>query len=193
MVLIGSAIAALAACASSSGSSDNVSSTSGTASAASQAKIDNVTVIGKIDADSGAEGTFTGKDDWPAVAPSDIHVSAGSTVVLTIKEYDDMVTALPDGSPYNNVMGGTETVDGKQVTTVGNDQLAHTITIASLGINIPLPKAPEGGFTTVTFTFKAPASGTYEWRCMTPCGDGPMGMGGAMQTDEWMRGHLIVA
>lgn len=164
-----------------------------TSAAPPSVAVDNVTLLGKIDADSGAPGTFTGKDGWPAVAPSDVHVSAGHMVTLTIKEYDDVATALPDGSPYNNVAGGTETIDGKPVTSVGNDQIAHTITIPQLGINIPLAKAPKDGVTTIQFTFKAPAAGTYLWECMTPCGDGSNGMGGAMETLGWMRGHLIVA
>lgn len=164
-----------------------------TTAAAATVKTENVALVGKVDADSGAPGSFTGKADWPAVAPGNIKVTAGAKVTLTIKEYDDAATALPAGSPYNNVAGGTETVDGKAVTTVSNSQIAHTITIPSLGINIPLPKAPDGGFTTVTFTFTAPHSGTYEWRCMTPCGSGPTGMGGAMQTSDWMRGRLVVS
>lgn len=191
--MIGAAAAALAACGGSSGSSGATPAQGAVAnSAAGQAKTDTVEIIGKIDAESGPPGTFTGKEHWPAFSPGDVRVSAGRTVVLTIKEYDDMATALPDGSPYNKVMGGTEVANGKAVTTVSNNQIAHTITIPSLGINIPLPKAPEGGVTTVTFTFKAPAAGTYKWFCLTPCGNGPGGMGGAMKTDDWMRGHLVV-
>ena len=191
-LVIGSAGVALAACGARADSGGGTHTASSTA-AASQAKTDSVSLIGKIDADAGAPGTFTGKEHWPAVSPSDIHVSAGATVVLTIKEYDDMVTALPAGSAYHSVMGGTETVNGKRVSSVDNSQIAHTITIPTLGINIPLPKAPEGGFTTVRFTFRAPRSGTYEWECMTPCGGGTNGMGGAMHMDGWMRGHLVVS
>lgn len=151
-----------------------------------------IDLIGKVDADSGAPGTFTGKEGWPALAPSTIKVPANATVVLTIKEYDDVSTPLPDGSPYNDVKGGTETVDGQAVTNVANDKIAHTFTIPELGLNAPIPMAPQDGFTTVTFTFQTGAAGTYTWRCFTPCGGDPNGMGGAMTTDGWMQGQLAV-
>ena len=171
---------------------------------AAHAKTEAVQLIGKIDADMGAMGTFTGKAGWPAVAPGNIHVRAGATVVLTIGEYDDMVTPLADNSPFLQVMGGTETVNGKRVTSVSNQQIAHTFTVPSLGINVPLPIAGMGGSmgsmdgpggpTMVRFTFHAPATpGTYLWLCATPCGTGSYGISGAMAMNGWMRGHLIVS
>lgn len=168
-------------------------STSATPSAtASTPKTVNITMIGKIDADKGPAGTFTGKEHWPAMAPGDIKASVGDNVVLTIKEYDDAPTALPAGSPYNAVSGGTETIDGTAATTVSNRDIAHTFSIPELRINAPLAKAPEGGATTMVFTFKVDKAGTYTWHCFTPCGGDPNGMGGAMATDAWMQGHLIV-
>jgi hypothetical protein len=162
--------------------------------AARNSATQSIHLIGKIDADSGAPGTFTGKDGWPAVAPADIHMRAGATVVITISEYDDMVTPLADRSPFLQVMGGTETVNGKRVTSVSNSEIAHSFTVPALGINVPLPKASEDGATTVRFTFRAPDTpGTYLWLCVTPCGDGPYGIGGAMHLNGWMRGHLIVS
>jgi hypothetical protein len=201
--LIATAALTLAACSSSARLSD-VAAGSGGALGPAHGKTDAVRLIGKIDADMGAMGTFTGKDGWPAVAPANIHVRAGATVVLTIREYDDMVTPLADNSPFLQVMGGTETVNGKRVTSVSNQQIAHTFTVPSLGINVPLPIAGMGGSmgsmtggdgpTTVRFTFHAPATpGTYLWLCATPCGTGPYGISGAMRLSGWMRGHLIVS
>lgn len=162
------------------------------AAASSTPKTVNITMVGKIDANSGPAGTFTGKEHWPAMAPSELTVAKGDTVVLTIKEYDDAVTELPAGSPYHAVTGGTETVDGVAVTEVSNADIAHTFTVPELGINVPLPKAPEGGVRTIVFTFKVDKTGNFAWRCFTPCGGDPNGMGGSMATDSWMRGHLIV-
>ena len=201
-VVAASAVLVLAAC---GGPPRAGSAAGGTGSsavlAASHAETDHINLIGKIDADMGAMGTFTGKAGWPAMFPADIHVKAGATVVITIKEYDDMVTPVASLSPYLKVMGGTESVNGKPVTSVGNNEIAHTFTIPSLGINVPLPIASMGGPmgsmggpTTVRFTFRAPAAaGTYLWLCVTPCGTGPYGIAGAMHTDDWMRGHLIVS
>lgn len=186
--ILGAAAFALAACGGSSGSGQAQSSQP----AAAASKTVHVSLVGKIDANSGPAGTYTSKEHWPAYAPSVIHAAKGDTVVLTIKEYDDAPTALPAGSPYNAVQGGTETANGAAVTSVSNAQISHTVTIPALGINIPLPKAPQGGVTTVVFTFKATQSGDFTWRCMTPCGSGSNGMGGAMAKYDWMKGHLIV-
>ncbi len=190
-----SAAVALAAC----GGPPRIGGAAGAAGssaslAAHQGMTENVHLIGKVDADTGAPGTFTGMAGWPAVAPADIHVRAGTTVVITISEYDDMVTSLPGQSPFLDVMGGTETVNGKRVTSVSNSEIAHTFTVPSLGINVPLPRASDNGPTTVRFTFHAPSTpGTYLWLCVTPCGGDPDGVGGAMHANGWMRGHLIVS
>lgn len=191
-VIAGTAAMALAACGG-SGSSNSGQSKPAAKPAAAQSKVDNITLIGKIDADSGAPGTFTGKEHWPSFAPATIHVAKGDTVRLTIKEYDDMATALPAGSPYNAVTGGTETANGVPVTSVSNKDISHTITIPSLGINIPLPKAPDGGVATVVFTFKVNRAGTFVFQCLTPCGSGSTGMGGAMAKMGWMKGQLVVS
>ena len=152
----------------------------------------NIEMIGKIDASKGPVGTFTSKEHWPAMAPSDLTFAKGDNVVLTIKEYDNAPTALPAGSPYNAVAGGTMTLDGAAATTVSNENIAHTFSIPELGINVPLAKAPEGGVSTTVFTFKVDKAGTYSWRCFTPCGGDPKGMGGSMATKGWMQGNLIV-
>jgi hypothetical protein len=191
MIGVGLVASAVAVTASACGGSSSGATAAPKAAAAP--KTVNISMIGKIDADKGPEGTFTSKEHWPAMAPSDITISKGDTIVLTIKEYDDAPTALPAGSPYNAVAGGTETVDGVAVTTVSNTDIAHTFSIPGLGINAPLPKAPEGGFSTIVFTFKADKAGSYTWRCFTPCGGDPKGMGGSMATKDWMQGNVTVA
>jgi hypothetical protein len=170
------------------------SSTSNPAASPTKAsKTVSLSMVGKIDADTGPAGTFTSKEHWPAMAPSDLTFAKGDTVVLTIKEYDDAPTALPAGSPYNKVAGGTMTVDGFAETTVPNADIAHTFSIPELGINLPLTKAPGGGgFSTTVFTFKVDKSGTYTWHCFTPCGGAPNGMGGSMATNGWMQGRMTV-
>jgi hypothetical protein len=186
--IVGAAAFALAACGGSSGSGQAQSSQP----AAAASKTVHVSLVGKTDVPGAPAAISTGKDGWPAYVPSILHVATGDTVVLTIKEYDDAPTALANGSPYNAVQGGTETANGSPVTSVSNAQIAHTFTIPALGINIPLPKAPKDGVTTVVFTFKATRAGDFTWQCMTPCGGGSNGMGGAMAKYAWMKGHLIV-
>jgi hypothetical protein len=189
MLAVGLMVGAVAVSASACGGSK-----SGAAAApAAKAKTVNISLTGKIDTDKGAAGTFTSKEHWPAMAPSDITFGKGDTVVLTIKEYDDAPTALPAGSPYGTVSGGTMTVNGVAGTAVTNANIAHTFTIAALGINVPLTKAPEGGVSTTVFTFTVDKAGSYTWSCMTPCGGGADGMTGSMATKGWMKGNVIVS
>lgn len=191
MISVGLIAGAVAVTASACGGSS--SGATAAPKAANASKTVNIAMVGKIDTDKGPAGSFTSKEHWPAMAPSDITISKGDTIVLTIKEYDDAPTALPAGSPYNAVAGGTETVNGVAVTTVSNTDISHTFTIPELGINAPLPKAPEGGVSTIVFTFKADKAGSYVWRCFTPCGGDPKGMGGSMATKGWMQGNVTVA
>jgi len=191
MIGVGLIVATVAVTASACGGSSSGATAAPKAAAAP--KTVNISMVGKIDAAKGAPGTFTGKEHWPAMAPSDISISKGDTIVLTIKEYDSMTSALPAGSPYNVVKGGTMTVDGVATTTVPNSKISHTFSIPELGINAPLPMAPEGGASTVVFTFTANKAGTYTWRCFTPCGSDPKGMGGSMATMGWMKGNVTVA
>jgi len=192
MIGVGVIVATVAVTASACGGS-SAGATASAPKAAAAPKTVNISMVGKIDAATGAPGTFTGKEHWPAMAPSDITISKGDTIVLTIKEYDSMTSALPASSPYNVVKGGTMTVNGVATTTVPNSKISHTFSIPELGINAPLPMAPEGGFSTVVFTFTANKAGTYTWRCFTPCGSAPNGMGGSMATKGWMQGNVTVA
>src|SRR5665811_1386382 len=157
-LIVGAIVVTASAC---GGSSTGATDAPAATTAAPVAKTVNIEMIGKIDAETGEAGTFTGKEHWPAMAPSDITFAKGDTVVLTIKEYDDMMTALPAGSPYNDVKGGTMTLDGVATTTVPNSNLAHTFSIPELGINVPLVKAPEGKFSTTVFTFTVDKAGSY--------------------------------
>jgi hypothetical protein len=77
---------------------------------------------------------------------------------------------------------------GANVTSVPVATLAHTFTIPSLGINIPV----VGGSTEIAYLyFNQP--GTYTWLCLTPCGTGPGGLAGAMSTPGWMMGSIVVS
>jgi plastocyanin len=77
---------------------------------------------------------------------------------------------------------------GANVTSVPVASLAHTFTVQSLGINIPV----VGGSTEMAYLyFDQP--GTYTWLCLTPCGAGQGGLAGAMDTPGWMTGTLVVS
>jgi heme/copper-type cytochrome/quinol oxidase subunit 2 len=86
------------------------------------------------------------------------------------------------------------TADGREYSSLAPDNIAHTFTIPQLGVNVPLPGDGMNGqaYNTVTFTFRTGAAGTYTFRCLDPCGTGPMGMMGPMMTQGYMLGTLTV-
>lgn len=77
---------------------------------------------------------------------------------------------------------------GKNVTSVPAGSVAHTFSVPQLGINVPV----VGGSTEIAYLMFDQA-GTYTWLCMTPCGFGSDGSGGAMSAPGWMTGQLTVS
>lgn len=146
-------------------------------------------------------GKMDGKKGSPEfVGGSDIQWPSGTTVVLTIYSYDDGTAPLTKPlSVYDAVqgtIGNRELVDGKKVSSVRNADIAHTFTVPSVGLNIPIPAAPAARRgealqpEVVTATFRVPKTGTFTWHCYAPCGSGPDGMEGAMATNGWMTGNV---
>ena len=138
-------------------------------------------------------GKMDGRKGWPEfVGSSDIQWPKGTTVVLTIYSYDDGTAPLTKPlSVYDTVqgtVGNSELVDGKKVASVPNAEIAHTFTVPSVGLNIPIPVAPtvKAGQAlqpeVVTATFRVNKKGTFTWHCYAPCGSGSDGMEGTMAT-----------
>lgn len=123
-----------------------------------------------------------------------ITVKRGQPVVLTIINYDDGEAPLPPGfRQFDEVQGGTETVQGGPVTSVPNGKIAHTFTVLGLGVNAPIPVAPsEAHPNTVVITFTPTKDGSFSFQCLAPCGGNDGGFGGAMDTPGWMTGKIIV-
>jgi heme/copper-type cytochrome/quinol oxidase subunit 2 len=136
-------------------------------------------------------------------------VPAHATVHFTILQYDN---PTPPRNPFwgkvLGTQGGTVQVDGRTVSTLNPaTEIAHTFSIANLGVFVPLaavpnsakntcsvaPCSPDQAHRTVTFTIKTGAPGTYRWQCMIPCAAGfAMGWGGPMQTIGYMDGLMKV-
>jgi hypothetical protein len=123
-------------------------------------------------------------------------VHVGDTVVVRITSYDDGAAPLTGAQTMfdrvEGTLGGTETVDGRPVQAVPNDEVAHTFTVVGLGLNLPIPAAPSGGSVTVVARFVAQRAGSFVWQCYAPCGSGPNLMGGPMATMGWMEGKVQV-
>jgi heme/copper-type cytochrome/quinol oxidase subunit 2 len=86
------------------------------------------------------------------------------------------------GASAINVKGG------QNVSSINSTDVAHTFTIPSLNVNLPIPPS-----STVTTYFTLNQTGTFSWFCMTECGFGPTGLKGAMDTPGWMMGGLTVS
>ncbi|MHB8245434.1 MAG: cupredoxin domain-containing protein [Acidimicrobiales bacterium] len=123
-------------------------------------------------------------------------VRAGETVILRIRSYDDGSAPLMGAQMMfdgvRGTLGGTETVQGRTISSVPNEDVAHTFTVPGLGVNLPIPVAPTGGSVMVVARFVATRTGTFVWQCYAPCGSGMNGMGGAMSTQRWMEGTVKV-
>jgi hypothetical protein len=149
------------------------------------------------------DGKWTHTTLWDVPAHSLVHV--------TIFQYDS-------GSPLRNqfighvtgTLGGTMTLNGKTISLVNSNDgngVAHTFTIPSLGIDVPLwgvsssannicaaaPCSPKDPHNVITFSFMSPGAGQYPWQCFIPCGLGYLyGNGGPMQSIGYMDGFLKV-
>jgi hypothetical protein len=141
-------------------------------------------------------GKMDGRPGWPRYTHATWTVRQGETVVLRVTSYDDGTAPLTGTQTmYDHVegtLGGTELVDGKALSSVPNDDIAHTFTVVGLDLNLPVPAAPTGGKVTIVARFVAKRAGTFIWQCYAPCGSGMNSMGGAMSTKGWMEGTVRV-
>jgi hypothetical protein len=90
----------------------------------------------------------------------------------------------------NNYINATQGSSGivirstpaQTLSTVDPSDLAHTFSVQSLNLNIPLPTSSA---VVAYFTINQP--GTYTWQCLTLCGDA------AMSSPGWMTGSLVAS
>jgi|GEM_PF-446205 len=133
---------------------------------------------------------------------ANISLPANRMIEMVIISYD---TPTPPPAQYSNVTGtvgstmylinGTSASMmtpqswGAAVSSVPAAQIAHTFTVQSLGINIPI----VGGDTEIAFLYLN-QTGTFTWQCYTPCGFPNVngGWSGAMVTPGWMMGEVTV-
>jgi hypothetical protein len=148
--------------------------------------------------------------DWVSYGPTtNLEIPAHSVVTVTIRQYDTGGMILdPYFAQVHGTLGGTATVDGKVVTGINPNGVAHTFTLhmfpadqPSVFISVPLPGVPASapnranGYPAphvVTFSFISGGPGRYIWNCEYPCGTSYVGFGGPMSTEGYMDGTLTV-
>jgi len=149
-----------------------------------------------------------GNPAWPAYSPSnEFSVPAGAYVTVVWHQYDSGgAVNNPYFAQVHGTIGGTETVNGKTVTGVDANNMAHTFTVrpapgtaSDFFLSVPSPVSSLGdnatntaGDQVVTFSFIAGAKGLYAWNCEFPCGLGIGGFGAVMSTYGYMSGYLHV-
>ena len=136
------------------------------------------------------------------VSTANLTIPSHTRIEIVIASYD--MGSAPPPPQYDNVTGtvndqltvingtvasgdDTSLAWGETVTRVPGDMIVHTFTVPSLNLNIPVISGD-----TVMGYFYANVTGTFAWMCMTPCGTGPDGLGGAMATPGWMTGQITV-
>lgn len=148
-------------------------------------------------------GKMDGRPGWPRFTNPYWTVRAGETVVLRITNYDDGTAPLTGSQTMFDAVQGTvsgqEYVDGRALRSMPPADVSHTFTVVGLGLNLPIPAAPQGGKVTVVARFvvqrawlRGNRAVTFVWQCYGPCGSGPNAMGGAMATAGWMEGKIRV-
>ncbi|HUY54285.1 MAG TPA: hypothetical protein VMV23_03900 [Candidatus Nanopelagicaceae bacterium] len=140
----------------------------------------------------------------PAFVPSDFTVPANSSVKVTVTDFDNatpLTGALTKFAKVTGTVGNVMQVQGinplapntkvgaaHTVSSLAPSQVAHTLTISQLGINVPM-----AGQSRITFVIHTGKAGTYQWQCMDPCGNGDSGMGEPMGMQGYMAGTMTVA
>jgi len=143
------------------------------------------------------------EDTGPAYVPANIVLPANTTVEITIVNFDG-ATELPAGSEqYAKAYGIQGTLAVSDLDAVNPNatkpvrhvkeldpatEVSHTFTVAALGLNVPI-----AANSVTTFRFHTGLKGSYEWRCMDPCGSGPSGWGAAMSAKGYMEGTMTLA
>jgi hypothetical protein len=165
------------------------------------------------DSMSGVHGASGGAHpEWVTYGPSTtLSVPAYSLVKMTIKNYDTAST-LNDTffAQVQGTVGGVASYDGKPLSKISPDAVAHTFTIhmfptsgqPALDVSVPLLGVPDNapaladGYPkpeVVTFEFRTGAPGRYIWQCFDPCGQPYFaGFGGPMATLGYMAGTITV-
>ena len=134
---------------------------------------------------------------YPNFTPAYFSAPANSRVELIINSYDDGPgPVMGDDYKVKGTVGGYEIANGKKIKALGKNSVAHTLTIPSLNLNIPIPAKPANKpYATVTAYFNTGKAGTYNWQCMVACGSGSSGWSGAMAPgtgEGWMYGKFTV-
>jgi len=119
----------------------------------------------------------------PASAPA--ATPPPTSVKLVVKSDSEHGKKGPDGAWHDAFLPADFTVKPGQtvnVTVYNYDNMPHTFTAPTLGVNAVLGPATGSSPHVSTFKFTAPSQpGAYKWWCSDPCDPWAMGAQGYMQ------------
>lgn len=155
---------------------------------------------------------------WVSYCPStSFEVPPNSLITVVIKQYDSASGLYNDFyQQVQGTIGNTATYNGKTMSQVKADDIAHTFTLQSqpfasspLYVSVPLLGVADDAKNNtmvdgiaypapnvIEFQFQTGPEGTYVWHCYVPCGndrESPYGFTGPMSTTGFMAGTMTVA
>ncbi|HYM39991.1 MAG TPA: hypothetical protein VEY12_07600 [Thermoplasmata archaeon] len=135
----------------------------------------------------------TGLDEF---FPANFSVDAGVPVTITITNYDNGTNAVSTAdAQVSGTIGNSESVQmwgeaAQNTTSIPVSTVSHTFSIleSPYDLNVPIPASTSlSQPTVVTFTVVFDTTGTFVWRCLTPCDST------AMVTPGFMQGTVTIS
>jgi plastocyanin len=120
----------------------------------------------------------------PSAAASTVH-----KVTLSVNPQPLGGVKAPDGKVHDAFVPAAFTMKVGQtykVTVLNYDDMPHTWTSDSLGVNVNISPGTDSSPSRTTFTIHPTKAGSFLWYCATPCDSW------AMAHDGYMRGHVTV-
>lgn len=131
--------------------------------------------------------TINGTTGWPQYSPANFTVPTG-IIEFTIVDNDSPSNWSACSCDVHGTVGGVEKVNGTPMSAVPSSNVAHTFSIAALGLNVLSP-----GGSVVQFEVNILGPGQYRWFCLAPCGAGADPYGTPpMGTPGYMTGVMTV-
>ena len=121
----------------------------------------------------------------PQYSPANFTVPAG-LVLVTISDNDSPAYWSGCACNVTGTLGSTVSLNGTPLHQLNDQNVAHTFTVPSLGINVPSP-----GQASVSFTLDLTQTGSFTWLCLAPCGSDGYG-GFPMDVPGFMTGTMTV-
>ncbi len=142
-------------------------------------------------------GAMTHRSGWPRYLANG---RDSARIVLPAHRVIKVILTSPDTGSAPVVaaeartmgLSGGEVINGVRTMAVPANRVAHTFTVAALGVNVVVPVASARRPETIVAYFRTGAPGVYTWQCMAPCGTGSTGWGGPMTTPGYMMGQIVV-